>query len=93
MENDDQDYAKVSGDHDFQNDFIKRRPADSYWLNMTSIQLTPLNKIGFGRFFKFTFSPVCLEKGGVVTLPSKNKRAFYRDLSARFLGSVHYDHK
>ena len=61
-----QEYAKVAGDHDFQNDFIKRRPTDAYWLNMTSIQLTPLNKVGFGRFFKFTFSPVCLEKGGVI---------------------------
>jgi len=47
---------------DLQNEINKIRPADPYWQNVSCIQMTPNSKIGLGKYFRFTFSPIIIDK-------------------------------
>ena len=42
--------------------------------------MTPNSKIGFGKYYRFTFTPMCMEKQKTI-LPSKDMKE-YQDLIA-----------
>lgn len=57
------DYCRTSTKLIAEAEFAKKdgrmRGHDEFWNSLTCIQMTPQTKIGLGKAFKFTFTPIC----------------------------------
>ena len=61
LDKDKQEKLKVQNESEFHQDFHSIKPSDPHWCNLLSIQMVPLNKLGLGTTFKFSFCPVQIE--------------------------------
>lgn len=66
---------KIYTDEKFRTEITKLRPTDSLWDTIESVLLIPQTKIGLGKPFRFTFTPICIEKHDVPELHDFKKMA------------------
>lgn len=75
----------------------RMRHNDEFWSSLSCIQMTPQTKIGLGKAFKFTFSPICHRDPKPKKVPKQNPKIKTQDkgakLRAKFDGPIEYDFK
>ena len=74
------------------------RGHDEFWNSLTCVQLTPQAKIGLGKAFKFTFTPICHRRKPVPKKEGwKQSKLKTQDrgakLRAKYDGPIEYDYK
>lgn len=59
-----QGFEQILSETDFNQEINGNvyRANHPYWQTINCVMLTPQNKIGLGKHFKFTFTPMCIEK-------------------------------
>lgn len=99
MEN--KDYCKTALKLISEAEFAKKdgrmRGHDEFWNAISCVQMTPQTKIGLGKVFKLTFSPICHRESRPKKEAKKNPKIKTEDkgakLRAKFDGPIEYDYR
>ena len=96
-----EDIANILSLQQFNSDFQRYRETNNYWQTINSIQLTPNCKIGLGKYFSFTFSPIFYDEKVTDQFTKQDKLPPIQDfmpeivtnVSQKMRGKIEYDYQ